>query len=76
MTTSLRSLMIATAIVATVLAVEIGLFATARRMVSDLGDGMDYIPGEAVAACAILHIPIVLIFLVILYVARGIYRNW
>ena len=68
--------MMAVAIVAIVLAIEMGLFATARRMVSDLGDGMDYIPGEAVMTWAMFHIPILLITLVILYVVRGIYRNW
>ena len=73
---SLRSLMIAVAMVAIVLAIEIGLFDLAKRMVSDLGDGMDYIPGEATAAWAILHIPILAVLLVIFHVGYGIYRNW
>jgi hypothetical protein len=67
--------MIAVAIVAIVLAIEIELFDLSKRMVSDLGDGTNYIPGEAAAAWAIFQIPILLTFLVITFVVRGIYRN-
>ncbi len=43
-----------------------------KKMVSDLGDGMDYIPGEAFTVWAIFQIPILLP----LCLAYVMYRNY
>ncbi len=57
---TVRSLMIAVAIAAVLIAVEISVFAYSKNLVSDYGDGKDYIPGEAWAVWAIIQIPVLL----------------
>ena len=69
---TVRSLMIGVAIVAIVLTIETRLFNISKNMVSDLGDGLGYIPGEALTVWVIFQIPILLT----LWVAYCIYRNW
>jgi hypothetical protein len=53
----LRTLMIAVAVVAVILAVEFQLARHAVRIVSDRGDGEEYIPGEAVMVWGFLQVP-------------------
>jgi hypothetical protein len=62
--------------VAIMLTVEIGSFNISKKMVSDLGDGIDYIPEEAFTVWGILQIPILLTILLMMYLAYCIYRNW
>jgi hypothetical protein len=73
---TVRSLMIDVATVAIMLTVEIGSFNISKKMVSDLGDGIDYIPEEAFAVWAIFQIPSLLTILLMMYLAYCMYRNW
>ncbi len=57
---TVRRMMVAVGIVAILLVMEINVAAYARNLVSDLGDGEDYIQGEAVTVWAILQVPMIL----------------
>jgi hypothetical protein len=73
---TVRCLMIVVAMVAIVLTIEIRLFSISKNIVSEHGDGMDYIPGEVFTAWAIFQIPVLLTLCLVYGVCRGIYRNW
>ncbi len=60
---TMRWLMIAVGMMGMVLAGEIRLFDICKNVVSDGGDGVDYIPGEAITVWSIIQVPILLILL-------------
>ena len=61
----LRWVMIAVAAVAVILALEMRLFGYCRNLVSDLGDGVGYIPSEARMTWVAFQIPFLLIVVLI-----------
>jgi hypothetical protein len=62
---TLRWSIIAVAILAVVLALEKRMFWLCAKLVSDLGDGEDYLLGEAWTVWSIFHLPILLLCLVL-----------
>jgi hypothetical protein len=63
--------MFAVAIVAMVLAGELALFDMSKKLVSDLGDGVDYIPAEALTVWATFQFPILIIACLVYAIVRS-----